>query len=30
MADEKLERFLEDIGAESHLRVEADLGDGFV
>lgn len=30
MADEKLERFLEDIGAQSHLRVEADLGDGFV
>ncbi len=30
MADEALERFIEDVCGDSHLRVEADLGDGFV
>ena len=30
MADETLERFIEDVCGDSRLRVEADLGDGFV
>lgn len=30
MADEALESFIENVCGESHLRVEADLGDGFV
>ena len=30
MADEALEAFIEDVCGDSHLRVEADLGDGFV
>ena len=30
MADEALARFIEEVCGESHLRVEADLGDGFV
>lgn len=30
MADEALEQFIEDVCGDSHLRVEADLGDGFV
>ncbi|WP_080797357.1 ATP-binding protein [Arabiibacter massiliensis] len=30
MADEALESFIENVCGMSHLRVEADLGDGFV
>ena len=30
MADEALEAFIENVCGDSHLRVEADLGDGFV
>lgn len=30
MADSSLEAFIENVSGESHLRVEADLGDGFV
>lgn len=30
MSDEALEAFIEDVCGTSHLRVEADLGDGFV
>lgn len=30
MADEALEAFIEDVCGTSHLRVETDLGDGFV
>lgn len=30
MSDEALESFIENVCGESHLRVEADLGDGFV
>lgn len=30
MADEELESFIENVCGDSHLRVEADLGDGFV
>ena len=30
MADGSLEAFIENVSGDSHLRVEADLGDGFV
>lgn len=30
MTDEALEAFIENVCGDSHLRVEADLGDGFV
>ena len=30
MADGSLEAFIESVSGDSHLRVEADLGDGFV
>lgn len=30
MADEALESFIENVCGDSHLRVEADFGDGFV
>ena len=30
MADKALENFIENVCGDSHLRVEADLGDGFV
>ena len=30
MADEALEAFIENVCGDSHLRVEDDLGDGFV
>lgn len=30
MADKALESFIENVCGDSHLRVEADLGDGFV
>lgn len=30
MAEEPLEQFIENVIGESHLRVETDLGDGFV
>lgn len=30
MAEEPLEQFIENVVGESHLRVEKDLGDGFV
>ena len=30
MADDTLEAFIENVCGDSHLRVEADLGDGFV